>query len=224
MERDSHCFGGVMWSSKQGETLPVEIFLEHLTIWKLLFQEQIARRVVVWHCNAFKQHKIHRYDKMKLKLSFTFFLQWIYGSISSGDLEKNSFIGMAYGPPAKKQKIQSGESADVALQSNGKGVLLTVHLVWVTIDRTSQMPQIRSPWKSLFAEHIFHVHCMCWTSNTLSTNEIFDIPLVCAGVSFQPRLHNTKTGSSNSHFCPWKLCVSCVLRWVRTRVFLGLGP
>ena len=83
----------------------------------------------MWHCNAFKQHKIHRYDKMKLKLSFTFFLQWIYGSISSGDLEKNSFIGMAYGPPAKKQKIQSGESADVALQSNGKGVLLTVHLV-----------------------------------------------------------------------------------------------
>lgn len=67
--------------------------------------------------------------KLKLKLSFTFFLQWIYGSISSGDLEKNSFIGMAYGPPAKKQKIHSGESADVALQSNGKGVLLTVHLV-----------------------------------------------------------------------------------------------
>lgn len=144
-ESDSHCFGGVMWSSKHGETLPVETFLEHLTIWKLLFQEQIARRLVIWHYNAFKQHKIHRYDKMKLKLSFTFFLQWIYGSISSGDLEKNSFIGMAYGPPAKKQKIQSGESADLALQSNGKSVLLTVHLVWVTIDRTSQMRQIRSP-------------------------------------------------------------------------------
>lgn len=90
---------------------------------------EIARRVVVWHCNAFKQHKIYRYDEIKLKLSFAFFLQWIYGSISSGDLEKNSFIGMAYGPPAKKQKIQNGESADVALQSNGKCVLLTVHLV-----------------------------------------------------------------------------------------------
>ncbi|XP_029187358.2 lethal(3)malignant brain tumor-like protein 3 isoform X1 [Acropora millepora] len=49
--------------------------------------------------------------------------EWIYGSISSGDLEKNSFIGMAYGPPAKKQKIQSGESADVALQSNANMVI-----------------------------------------------------------------------------------------------------
>ena len=33
--------------------------------------------------------------------------QWIYGSISNGDLQKNSFIGMAYGPPAKKPKIQN---------------------------------------------------------------------------------------------------------------------
>ena len=64
---------------------------------------------------------------MKLKLSFTFLLQWIYGSISSGDLEKNSFIGMAYGPPAKKQKIQNSESADVTSQSNGKGIVLIVH-------------------------------------------------------------------------------------------------
>jgi len=38
-----------------------------------------------------------------------FVKQWIYGSISNGDLQSNSFIGMAYGPPAKKPKTENDE-------------------------------------------------------------------------------------------------------------------
>lgn len=56
---------------------------------------------------------------------FCFLQQWIYGNISNGDLHHNSFIGMAYGPPAKKQKTENnGEAkrAEDALHSNGISV------------------------------------------------------------------------------------------------------
>lgn len=46
--------------------------------------------------------------------------EWIYGSISTGDIQKNAFIGMAYGPPTKKQKTQSDEAdnrRELSLQS-----------------------------------------------------------------------------------------------------------
>ncbi|CAH3044292.1 unnamed protein product [Pocillopora meandrina] len=35
--------------------------------------------------------------------------EWIYGEISNGELQKNPFIGMSYGPPAKKVKIEGEE-------------------------------------------------------------------------------------------------------------------
>lgn len=38
--------------------------------------------------------------------------EWIYGSISNGEVQRNSFIEMAYGPPAKKQKTQNDEPAN----------------------------------------------------------------------------------------------------------------
>ncbi|XP_068682638.1 lethal(3)malignant brain tumor-like protein 4 isoform X1 [Montipora foliosa] len=40
--------------------------------------------------------------------------EWIYGSISTGEIQKNSFIGMAYGPPAKKQKTQNNEASELS--------------------------------------------------------------------------------------------------------------
>ncbi|KAM7433461.1 lethal(3)malignant brain tumor-like protein [Porites harrisoni] len=47
--------------------------------------------------------------------------EWIYGSISNGEVSKNSFIGMAYGPPTKKQKTQNDENenrTEFPLKSN----------------------------------------------------------------------------------------------------------
>ena len=49
-----------------------------------------------------------------------------------------------------------------------------------------------------------------------------------AQVTVQARLHDRKIGYGpdkervrTSHFCPCKLCGSCLLAWVRTRVFFG---
>lgn len=46
----------------------------------------------------------------------------------------------------------------------------------------------------------------------------------------QARLHDRKIGYGpdkervrTPHFCPCKLCGSCLLAWVRTRVFFGFG-
>lgn len=52
--------------------------------------------------------------------------QWIYGSISNGDLQKNSFIGMAYGPPTKKPKIhnEAANQRELSPQSNGMSILV----------------------------------------------------------------------------------------------------
>ncbi|KAL9953264.1 hypothetical protein ACROYT_G040653 [Oculina patagonica] len=47
--------------------------------------------------------------------------EWIYGNIANGDLHQNTFIGLAYGPPTKKQKTENnGEAkrAEEALHSN----------------------------------------------------------------------------------------------------------
>lgn len=38
--------------------------------------------------------------------------EWIYGSIANGDLQNNAFIGMAYGPPAKKPKTENDEETN----------------------------------------------------------------------------------------------------------------
>ena len=51
---------------------------------------------------------------LKQQSSLTVFIpffvqQWIYGSNAIGDLHSNSFIGMAYGPPAKKPKTENDE-------------------------------------------------------------------------------------------------------------------
>ncbi|KAJ7354960.1 lethal(3)malignant brain tumor-like protein [Desmophyllum pertusum] len=38
--------------------------------------------------------------------------EWIYGNIANGDLQNNAFIGMAYGPPAKKLKTENDDEAN----------------------------------------------------------------------------------------------------------------
>ncbi len=65
---------------------------------------------------------------------FCFLQQWIYGNIANGDLHQNTFIGLAYGPPTKKQKTENnGEAkrAEEALHSNGISIYLVTEIKWV---------------------------------------------------------------------------------------------
>lgn len=73
-----------------------------------------------------------QFISLTVHVIFYFVKQWIYGNISNGDLHNNSFIGMAYGPPAKKQKTEINDEAkrtEQALRSNGISIFLVVLII-----------------------------------------------------------------------------------------------